>query len=80
MCASIKCVCECVDCGVRGGLQEADPLTKNLHSISDLYEYMGTSQAEWESRSRGEVFSEGRGWCLDHGGISKMDVRGIIRE
>lgn len=40
---------------------EADPLTKTPHSIRDLYEYMGTSQAEWESRSRGEVVSEGTG-------------------
>lgn len=61
VCLSIECVCECVDCGVRGGLQEADPLTKTLHSISDLYEYMGTSQIEWESRSRGEVVYGRRG-------------------
>lgn len=39
---------------------EADPLTKTPHSIRDLYEYMGTSKAEWESRSRGEVVSGGR--------------------
>lgn len=43
--------------GVRGGLLEADPLTKTPHSIRELYEYMGTSQAEWEGRSRGEVVS-----------------------
>lgn len=46
--------------GKRGGLLESDPLTKTLHSIRDLYEYMGTSQAEWEGRSRGEVVSGGR--------------------
>lgn len=90
MCACpCKCVCVRVDRGVRGGLLEADPTTKTPHSIRDLYEYMGTRQAEWESRSRGEVVSGGecvwgggdgdrerRGcWCLDDGGISKMDVR-----
>lgn len=90
------CVCVCAnacvwgDCGVRGGLLEADPLTKTPHSIRDLYEYMGTSQAEWEGRSRGEVVSGGRGYgrwheqegccCLDDGGISKMDVRGGLGE
>lgn len=62
------CLCVCANAGVceetvgvRGGLLEADPLTKAPHSIRDLYEYMGTSQTEWEGRSHGEVVSGGAG-------------------
>lgn len=44
-----------------GGVLESDPLTKTLHSIRELYEYRGASQAEWEGRSRVEVVSRGMG-------------------
>lgn len=84
-----ECVCVWVDCGVRGGLLEADPLTKTPHSIRDLHEYMGTSRAEWESRSRGEVVSGGRGvggrkrrgagvWMM--GALARWMLVGIKRE
>lgn len=76
MCACpCKCVCVRVDRGVRGGLLEADPTTKTPHSIRDLYEYMGTRQAEWESRSRGEVVSGGE--CVCGGGVMVTERGGV---
>lgn len=75
------CVRGWVDCGVTRGSQGADLLTKTPHSISELYEYMGTSQAEWESRSRGEVVSvgkkEGGVWMI--GALARWMLVGIKR-
>lgn len=66
-----------VDTGVRGGLEEADPLTKTPHSISDVYEYMGTSPLNGRAEAVEKSSPEGRGvgWVGgDDGGISKMNV------
>lgn len=53
---------------------EADPLTKTPHSIRDLYEYMGTSKAEWGEQKpwRSRLRREGGG------GVGGRERRGAL--